>query len=67
MKMAWPCPGFMLVRHIAQVILDDLEAFLGKRRPEEEGVGVIEIGGGSKAESENLPAEGGELSSVLGT
>lgn len=38
--MAWPWPGIIVFRHIAQVFLEDLEEFLDKRRPEEEGVGV---------------------------
>lgn len=41
MKMAWPCPVFMVVKHIAHVLLEDLVPVLGNRRPEEDGVGVV--------------------------
>lgn len=41
MKIAWPCPVFMVVKHIAQVLLEDLVPVLGNRRPEDDGVGVV--------------------------
>lgn len=64
MKIAWPSPGFIVFRHIAQVLLDPLgEEDLGKRRPEDEGVGVLgrrkrdRSVGEREAASENLAAE----------
>lgn len=53
MKMAWPWPGLMVVKQIAQVLLEDLEDcgdLERKRWPEEEGA----CDGGEMAESDCL-------------
>lgn len=63
-KMAWPCPVFMAVRHIAQVLLLLLSGDVGKRRPEEDGVGVVD----PREERENsLAGEGEEEESRCST
>lgn len=41
-KMAWPWPGFIEVRHIAQSSLDDLEPCFGKLMLEEDDIRVEE-------------------------
>lgn len=43
MKMAWPWPGFIEVRHIAQSsLVDDLEPCFGKLMLEEDDIRVEE-------------------------
>lgn len=43
MKRACPCPGFIVVKHIAHVFLKDLLPDLERRSPAEVGVGVVGI------------------------
>lgn len=71
----------MVARHIAQVLLEDLVPLLGKRSPDDEGVGVVgrrseagpvgESAEGLETTSESLdeatPFEGEESSEVWGT
>ena len=68
MKMAWPCPAFIAVKHIAHVFFDeDLLKDRGNLRPEEEGTGVVGLGtvtGESETASFDLLDSS---SSVLGT
>lgn len=77
MKMAWPWPAFMVVKHIAQVLLGDLTPLLGNKRPDDEGVGVLGVRGrqseflagtGDRDGGSKTAVDGDESSSsVLGT
>lgn len=69
MKMAWPWPGFMDIKHIVQVLSKDLEECFDKRSPEDDGVGVVGFRRGgeedNEAASDNLPADNGSASSMV--
>lgn len=71
MKIAWPCPAFIVVKHIAHVFFEeDMLMDLGNRRPEDDGVGVVGLGtvtGESETASLDLLEREEDSSSVLGT